>query len=155
MLDVTHVVDTRPADHGLGATLARGVAWGASGGAASGALFVVPLLIWNGPVEALLIYPPMAAVPGAVVGIVVGLVTAVVLASTRPATVTRAREIGALVPLLAVGWLVFVLPLFGAWALVLAVTSGALLGPRVSARPTDAAAAGGTASPGSSPAPGR
>jgi hypothetical protein len=57
-----------------------GLGLGAIGGAALAALLVVPLVLWNGPPEALLIYPFLVAIPGAVVGAVVGAIAALLSA---------------------------------------------------------------------------
>ena len=129
--------------------------WGLGLGAVSGALFVAPLVVWNGPAEALLVYPPGAAMGGAGIGAVLGFLVSCVLAFARPANRAEASLLAAFLSGGCVVWVAFVVPLAGLWLTVLAAMSGAIAGPRVSARPSDAAAAAGTASPGSSRAPGR
>lgn len=154
---MTHLSKPFVADHRVGDVIARGLSWGLTGGAVSGALFVLPLVLWNGPVAALLIYPAMAAIPGAVIGTAVGVLAAWGLAAVPPATAAGARASAAFTSALCVAWvpLLFGLPLVALWVLALSSAAGAVLGPRVSARRSGAATATGTASPGSSRAPGR
>ena len=154
---MTHAATVLDTDPRTGVVVARGCGWGAVAGAVSGALFIAPVVAWNGPLVALLVYPPLAAVPGAAVGALVGTLTALGLLATRPVTTAGARTIAAFTGALCLAWipLAFGVPLAALWLLVLSSASGALFGPRVSARRNGAAAATGTTFPGSSRAPGR
>ncbi|MHA3702846.1 hypothetical protein ACXR2U_11760 [Jatrophihabitans sp. YIM 134969] len=59
---------------------------GAAGGAGLAATAVTPLVLWNGPLEAVLVYPPLFAVPGAAVGAVAGGAVALVVRWRRRRT---------------------------------------------------------------------